>query len=136
MPRTPIGDTLGDWIKLTDLATPETLPDEPQFLLLRAKLVASMEELMRLIVERDDLEARKQEATRRINELQATGRIQANTLRAWLRHELGKSNDRLAAFGIKVFRGRKRSRKVPASGGDSPEAQGGLDPSTSGSAAE
>jgi hypothetical protein len=136
MPRTTIGHTLADWIKLTNLATPEALPDEPHFLLLRAKLVASTEELKRLIVERNDLEARKQEATRRINELQETGRIQANTLRAWLRHELGKSNDRLAAFGIKVFRGRKRSRKAPVSIAASAVGQGEADPSASGSAAE
>jgi hypothetical protein len=136
MPRTPIGDTVGDWIKLTDLVSPQTVAGDPFLSEVRGKLAASLEEVKRLIVERDELEARKQAATRRINELQEAGRKQASLLRAGLRHELGKSNDRLAAFGIQPYRGRKRSRKVPASGGASPEAQGGSDPSASGSAAE
>jgi len=68
--------------------------------------------LDRLVLERDFHEARKQEATHRINEVLAEGRIVATVLQAVLKQHFGASSEELVAFGIKPFRGLKRARKA------------------------
>jgi hypothetical protein len=45
----------------------------------------------------------------------AEGRVVATVLQAVLKQHFGSSNEALAAFGIKPFRGLKRARKAAVS---------------------
>jgi hypothetical protein len=119
MPRTRAGHTVGDWLELAGLVTPETIAGSPLLERTHAELQGFVDEIRDLIVQRDFYEARKQETTQRIQEILPEGRRTATLLRRALKQHLGPDNEQLAAFGIQPFRGRKRSRKAgdPRSGG-------------------
>ena len=114
MPRTRRNHTVGVWLRLTGGVTPEIAAGQPHIQDPLDKLVAFQAELDRLIQERDFHDARKQEATSRINEVLAEGRVVATLLQAVLKQHFGASNEALVAFGIKPFRGLKRARKAAA----------------------
>jgi len=113
MPRTRLAITVGDWAELAQRVTPETTEGLANLEHVRSKLQGSLEEINRLILERDFHEARKQEVTLRINEILEEGRRQATLVRAILREELDPTSEKLAAFGMQPFRGRKRAPKSP-----------------------
>src|SRR6185295_825670 len=100
MPRTRRHHTVGVWLRLTGGVTPEIAADQPHIQDPLDKLAAFQAEIDRLIQERDFHAARKQEATRRINEVLAEGRVVATVLQAVLKQHFGSSNEALAAFGI------------------------------------
>ena len=112
MPRTRRNQTLGVWMGLTGGVTPELAASQPHIRDAVNKLIAFQEEMDRLIQEQAFHDARKQEATQRINEILGEGRIVATVLQASLKQHLGSRNEQLAAFGIKPFRGLKRARKA------------------------
>jgi hypothetical protein len=85
MPRTRIPITLGDWKVLTETVTPETRQGRAYLEHAHAKLEGFFAEVLRLTAERDDHQARKQEATRRINQLVDEGRRLASSLRQALK---------------------------------------------------
>jgi chromosome segregation ATPase len=120
MPRTRISHTIGDWEKLTTVVTPETTSGSPYLEQAHAKLQGFLDEVNRLHAERAEHQARKQAATRRINELVEEGRRLASNIRRVLKVEMGIDNEELARFGIQPFRGRKRAKKSPDTGGASP----------------
>lgn len=107
MPRTRIPITLGDWKVLTETVTPETRQGRAYLEHAHAKLEGFLAEVLRLTAERDDHQAKKQEATRRINEIVDEGRRLANSLRQALKEELGPESEELVRYGIQPFRGRK-----------------------------
>src|SRR3954469_3786596 len=74
MPRTRIAHTIGDWEKLAHVVTPETTAGSPYLEQAHAKLQSFLEEVTRLHAERAEHQARKQAATRRINEVVDEGR--------------------------------------------------------------
>jgi hypothetical protein len=117
MPRTRIPVTIGDWETLTHSITPETTAGSPYLEQAHAKLQGFHEELVHLIAERDEHQARKQQATLRINAILAEGRRLATVIRKVLKEDLGIDNEELARFGIQPHRPKKRSRKSPASAG-------------------
>jgi hypothetical protein len=117
MPRTRITHTIGDWEKLTTVVTPETTAGSPYLEQAHAKLQGFLDEVNRLHVERAEHQARKQEATRRINQVVEEGRRLASNIRRVLKVERGIDNEELARFGIQPFRGRKRAKKSPDTGG-------------------
>ncbi len=119
MPRTRIPITLGDWKVLTETVTPETRQGRAYLEHAHAKLEGFLAEVIRLTAERDDHQAKKQEATRRINQIVDEGRRLASTLRQALKEELGPESEELARFGIQPFRGRK-SRKPKSSSAKKP----------------
>jgi len=121
MPRTRTGHTVGTWIGLADLVTEETTAGHPLLEKTHGELRGFVDEIHQLQVQRDFYEARKQEATQRIQEILPEGRRTATLLRRALKQQLGPDNEKLAAFGITPFRGRKRSRKAGA-GASSPSA--------------
>lgn len=111
MPRTRIPITLGEWKVLTETVTPETRQGRAYLEHAHAKLEGFLAEVLRLTAERDDHQAKKQEATRRINEIVDEGRRLANSLRQALKEELGPKSEELARYGIQPFRGRKSRKK-------------------------
>ncbi len=113
MPRTRIAHTIGDWEKLTTVVTPETTAGSPYLEQAHAKLQGFLDEVTRLHAERAEHQARKQAATRRINEVVEEGRRLASNIRRVLKVEMGIGNEELARFGIQPFRGRKRAKKSP-----------------------
>jgi hypothetical protein len=110
MPRIRIPITLGDWKVLTETVTPETRQGRAYLEHAHAKLEGFLAEVLRLTTERADHQAKKQEATRRINEIVDEGRRLASSLRQALKEELGPESEELARYGIQPFRGGK-SRK-------------------------
>ncbi|HEX3554436.1 MAG TPA: hypothetical protein VIA62_14530 [Thermoanaerobaculia bacterium] len=133
MPRTRRNHTLGQWGKMTGTVTPEVTRGIPHLELARAKLVEIEGEVDRLVQERSFHQARKQETTRQLQEALEEGRKVANLLRVGLRQHFGSTNEELVAFGIKPFRGRKRSRTT-TSPADSTVKAGDEDPEPSGAA--
>jgi chromosome segregation ATPase len=121
MPRTRIAQTIGDWEKLTHVVTPETTAGSPYLEQAHAKLQRFLDEVTRLHAERAEHQARKQAATRRINEVVEEGRRLASNIRRVLKVELGIDNEELTRFGIQPFRGRKRAKKSSDVGAAGPE---------------
>jgi len=110
MPRTPIAQTVGRWERLADSVTPDVRTGVLPLEMAHAKLVRFIEEIHQLVRERDFHEARKQEATRKIQQRLEDGRKSATVLEVLLKHELGHGNEELARFDIKPLRPRKRRR--------------------------
>jgi hypothetical protein len=132
MPRTRAGHTVGDWLELAELVTPETLAGSPLLERTHGELRGFLNEIRDLIVQRDFYEARKQETTQRIQEILPEGRRTATLLRRALKQQLGPDNEQLAAFGIQPLRGRKRSRKAGSAPSPETREQNGGDPGTGG----
>ncbi len=121
MPRTPVGDTIGDWVGLTTRVTPEIAAEHPSILYIYNKLVAHLAEIQELLKQRDFYEARKQETSRRIDVVLPQGRKEATLLRSMLKEHYGPENEKLAEFDIQPFRSKKRRRKDEASPPETPE---------------
>jgi hypothetical protein len=131
MPRTRIAETTGDWAALNEAVTPETTAGSLPLQQAHAKLQGFLDEVRRLQAEQAEYQARKQEATRRINELLEEGRRLASYIRRALKVELGIRSEGLVRFGIQPFRGRmfakrptraaKKSTKQAAASPKSPE---------------
>ena len=132
MPRTRTGHTVGDWLELADLVTPETIAGSPFLERTHGELQGFVAEIRNLLVQRDFYEARKQEATQRIQEILPEGRRTATLLRRALKQHFGPTNEKLAAFGIQPFRGRKRSRKGEAASSPETQEQSAGDPRSGG----
>ncbi len=111
MPRIRIAETMGELHQFAHTITPETTAGHVFLEYAHAKLTRFLEEIDRLTAERDFHTARKQEATRRRNEMLAEGSRLATAMRLVLKDHLGPDNERLAEFGIQPFRGRKRAKK-------------------------
>ena len=114
MARTRRVHTVGRWTELTSSVTPEIVEELPMLKPLLPKLRKIEADVDRLVTERDRHQARKQETTRKIQDALVEGRKVAQVIRVGLRHHLGAGNEGLVAFGIKPFRGRKRTRKATA----------------------
>ena len=132
MPRTPREHTLGTWGTLTTTVTPEVTKDLPYLEVLRVRLVETEADADRLVRERDYHRAQKQEATRKLQAALEDGRRTTHALQTGLRLQYGPTSEKLAAFGMKPFRGRKRSKTTATpddasgnAGGETPNSSGG-----------
>jgi hypothetical protein len=101
-------------MKLIQADTPEAVAGIPHLEHAREKLRGHLDEIQRLLAERDFHEARKQEASQRIQEILEEGRRAATALRVVLREHLGPRNEQLAADGNA---GRSRSPGIPRKAG-------------------
>ena len=123
MPRKRRLLTIGEWIELVSLVPPELAESSLPLQHHHAKLRETLAEVQRLVLERDFHQAKKQEASAKIQNLLDSGARTASTLRAILREHFGPTSEQLTAFKIQPFRGRKRAKKVgepePSSGGPS-----------------
>lgn len=122
MPRTRIALTVGEWQRLTQSVTPEITAEDGGIEYLHTRLQRLLEESRQLVTERDFHAARKQEATRKLNENLEEGRRIASALQVQLRVRYLNHPEHLAAFGVKPNQGRprgskssSRSRKNPTS---------------------
>jgi hypothetical protein len=111
MPRKRNMETVGDWIELVSLVPPELAASSPPLQHLYGKLRDTLAEVQGLVVERDFHQAQKQEASVKIKRLLESGARTASTVRAILREHFGPRSEKLAAFKMQPFRGRKRARK-------------------------
>jgi hypothetical protein len=111
MPRTSIGVTVGDWDQLTHSVTEETTGDAPALQVLHEKLQAFLTEFQQLSQEQSLYTARKQAATRRMNEILEEGRKTASALKLGLKLRHGNRSEELVKFGIQPLRPRKRKKK-------------------------
>jgi hypothetical protein len=121
MPRTPLGETIGDWVGMTTRVTPETLARIPSIKYIHDQLAGHLAEIQELLKQRDYHEARKQEISRRIDVVLPQGRKEASLLRGMLKEHYGPDNEQLVAFGIQPFRGKKRRKKDDAPSTAPPE---------------
>jgi hypothetical protein len=127
MPRTRRAITVADWERLADSVPPELAAEVPALAYTQTKLREMHREILALFHEQDALEARRQEVTRRINELLEEGRKVATFQRSVLKEHHGDRSEKLIQHGIKPFRGRKRPAR-PKDSADIEEAppSGGL----------
>jgi len=112
MPRENHGVTVGAMQILAKAVTPEDMAKNSTLAHANAKLLEYVDEIQRLVLERDALEARKQEATTRINEILVEGSRQHTLVEAMLKVIHGPSSEKLVAYRIQPFRGRKRRRQA------------------------
>jgi hypothetical protein len=120
MPRKTTDETIADWEELARSVDPEVRESDRAVARAYDRLAAHLAEIKSLLTERDFHEARKQEATRGIQELLVKGRPEATFLRAGLKMRYGRGSEQLTRFGIKPFRGqkpRKKKRKAPGETG-------------------
>ena len=110
MPRTRTAETVSDWEKLAHTVTPEVLAGDPALQVAYGKLQGCIEEIHKQITTRDFHEARKQEASRKIQGKLEEGRKEATFLRAGLKQRYGRGSEELARFGMQPFRGKKRAK--------------------------
>jgi len=111
MPRTSIPRTLTELETLAESITPAVKADLPQIARSHVKLQGLLEEAKKLLAKRDDYQARKQEAMRQARARLRQARMTATLMRKGFTEHYGDDNERLAAFAIQPFRGRKRSKK-------------------------
>ncbi|HEV8583221.1 MAG TPA: hypothetical protein VGX68_29485 [Thermoanaerobaculia bacterium] len=116
MPRIPIADALTELESLSQSFTPEVTEQAPYLAQKHVELQRHMEEIRKLIIRRAAYEARKQEATRKIRDRIGKARRLATYLRSGLRLSYGSDSEELVKFGMKPFRGRKRSKKTTKQG--------------------
>lgn len=110
MPRENHGVTVGAMAALARSITPEDTANNPHLAYEHAKLQAYVDEINKLTLKRNALEARKQETTERINEIRVKGSQQATLVEILLKVQYGPRSEKLVAHHIKPFRGRKRRR--------------------------
>ncbi|HYG62695.1 MAG TPA: hypothetical protein VEL74_08945 [Thermoanaerobaculia bacterium] len=88
----------------------------------RFRLQRMLEELRELMTEQDRLQARKQEVTRRIQDLEEQSGKLAAFLKVGIKEHYGTRSERLVEFGLQPFRGRRR--ETPEAPLSDPEAPG------------
>jgi hypothetical protein len=115
MPRTSIPRTLTELQTLAESITPEVKANIPQIARSHVKLQGLLEGAKKLLAKRDDYQARKQEATRQARARIRQARMTATLMRKGLTEHYGDDNERLAAFALQPFRGRKRAKKPEGS---------------------
>lgn len=111
MPRTinTQGGTVDHWRRLNTslLANIRDLPhlEAPRF-----RLEMLGDEALELVMEQRALAARRQEASKRLQELLVEGRRIADFLQTGIRVHYGPRSEKLTEFGLQPFRGRKPAK--------------------------
>jgi len=110
MPRTNIAHTLGELEKLVQSVNPEDRAGVPAIGPAYEKLQRYVERIHELVTVRDFHEARKQEATREIQELLELSRKAATVVRVGLKEDIGNTNEALLRFSIQPLRPKRRRK--------------------------
>ena len=109
MPKVALADLKLDWGQLLTAAEPyrdtKKLKDE---LALLQSAYARLQELSAL---RDELQAKRQQATQEMDEVKDEGKVAASRVRSVLQGIFGVENERLVQFGIAPRRPRRRRRR-------------------------
>jgi len=124
MPRTNIAHTLGELEKLVQSVNPEDRAGVPAIGPAYEKLQRYVERIHELVTVRDFHEARKQEATREIQELLELSRKAATVVRVGLKEDIGNTNEALLRLAsshcVPSGAGRRRTRRRTTASRDLP----------------
>lgn len=105
--ETTYAGMVGDWQKL--LVTLEAnIAEIPQLEPFRAKLAGMVTQALDVTKRQADLKATKQAASKEIRQLASDAQRLATAVRALLKEHYGIRDEKLAAFGLQPFRGRKK----------------------------
>ena len=97
---------LGDWEQLHQILV-ENSAELPHLEASRVKLEGFLKQGLEIAAKQSMLRAEKQEASQRMKVLIVDGQRLANVLRVSVREHLGIRSEKLVAYGIQPFRGRK-----------------------------
>ncbi|HEX2222988.1 MAG TPA: hypothetical protein VHN15_02150 [Thermoanaerobaculia bacterium] len=106
----------GDLLKQGQVLAEAILANEADLAHLQApaeKMQSMMEEMKEILLRQGVLNAEKQEASRRVQEIFANGAKLLTFLRKGVLEHYGSSAEKLAEFGLKVYRGRPRRTASP-----------------------
>jgi hypothetical protein len=112
---------VGELVELAELVTPETREGDPMLEKSHETLRNAVAEIQRLTLEQNFHAARKQEATKQMNEILQSARRTATFLRQTLQMKYGPTSEQLAAYKIQPFRGRKRVKKAKGEASAAPD---------------
>ena len=115
MPKISIPQTLTNLETLAQSISPEVKENVPHLVQSHEKLLGLLAEIRDLLTKRDFHQSHKQEATKEAHARIRQAKATANFLRKGLVERYGADNEKLAAFNIQPFRGRKRSKKPEGS---------------------
>jgi len=121
MPRKRVAQMVGELVELVELVTPETREGDAMLERSHETLRNAVAEIQRLNLEQDFHAARKQEATKKMNEILQSARRTATALRVTLQMKFGPASEQLAAYKIQPFRGRKRTKKTKSGSSAAPD---------------
>jgi len=106
--ETTYAGMIGDWQKL--LATLEANSAEiPQLEPFRAKLAGMLTQAVDVAKRQADLKASKQAASKQMRQLASDAQRLATAVRGLIKEHYGIRDEKLAAFGLQPFRGRKKA---------------------------
>jgi hypothetical protein len=97
---------LGDWEQLNNMLS-ENSAEVPHLEGSRLKLEELLKEGLELAAKQAMLRAEKQEASQRIKAVLANGQLLVTVLRRAVRQHYGVRAEKLIAYGVQPFRGRK-----------------------------
>ena len=97
---------MGDWRHLLEMLEANG-EDLPQLAPLEAKLDGLLKQALEVTKRQADLRAGKQEASKQMRQLASQGQRLATAMRGLLKEHYGIREEKLAAFGLQPFRGRK-----------------------------
>jgi hypothetical protein len=109
MPNESRHSTLGGLVQLM-MALESHKEELPHLEVVRLKLNALLEAFQQVLSEQSYLIARKQEASQQATRLLGEVRRTATLLRVGIKEHYGSNSEKLAAFGLQPFRGRKRGK--------------------------
>lgn len=107
---------MGDWRHLLEVLEANG-DDLPQLAPLEAKLDGLLKQALEVTRRQAELRAGKQEASKQMRQLASQGQRLATAMRGLLKEHYGIREEKLAAFGLQPFRGRK-----PSPAPETPEA--------------
>lgn len=111
--ETTYAGMVGDWQKL--LVTVEAnIAELPQLEPFRAKLAGMLTQALDVTKQQADLKASKQAASKQMRQLASDAQRLATAVRALIKEHYGIRDEKLAAFGLQPFRGRKKATPEPA----------------------
>jgi hypothetical protein len=101
---------LGDWEQLHQILV-ENSAELPHLEASRLKLEELLKQGLEIAAKQSMLRAEKQDASQRMKALIVSGQRLTNVLRLSVREHLGIRSEKLVAYGMKPFRGRKPSEE-------------------------
>ncbi|MFL6264297.1 MAG: hypothetical protein ACJ76Y_31810 [Thermoanaerobaculia bacterium] len=110
--ETTYAGMVGDWQKL--LVTLEAnIAEIPQLEPFRVKLAGMLTQALDVTKRQADLKASKQAASKQMRQLATDAQRLATAVRTLIKEHYGIRDEKLAAFGLQPFRGRKKA-ETPA----------------------
>ncbi|HET9209052.1 MAG TPA: hypothetical protein VFR03_01565 [Thermoanaerobaculia bacterium] len=106
--ETTYAGMVGDWQKLLVMLE-ANIADLPQLEPFRAKLAGMVTQALDATKQQADLKASKQAASKQMRQLASDAQRLATAVRTLIKEHYGIRDEKLAAFGLQPFRGRKKA---------------------------